>query len=734
MTKQEFVNNYFGSYDEKAIYYLMKEFKLKYRVAKEYLDNIYFEIDTLKPYQTYLKENNLLIENKPFKNTISNIIVIGYTNLDPYIKKALENYNVAYLTKPVNNNHKPVVYSFNSQTEEITYVASQIREKLKTVSPNEIYLVNVNDDYKREIRRIFQFHNIPINLDQTKEIYGTKTTRTFLNTLKQTKDINKALESTPQNDIYNKIVDILNKFTFIKEIDKTLIEILTEELKQAKLKQPQIKEAINLRTLDDITEEGHYFILGFNQGLIPHVYHDDKLIKDKEREKLGLNTSLDNLKHEKEKIYNIIHSNKNITITYKQKDNYSTYYPSALIKEYSLETIENPEYKLVYSNIFNKINLSIALDKYVKYNEKTPNLNNLFANYKDIPYSTYNNEYHKPDKEDIKTYLNGKTSLSYSSMNNYFLCAYRFYIQNILKLSPYEEKFSATIGSLFHECLSKMYEPNFNLKEAYNNYQKEKTFTPKEKFFLDKLYNDIEFIIETIKKQEKNTSLDQTLTEKEITVDKSNSIKITFKGIIDKIKYKEEDGQTLLAIIDYKTGPLETKLDNINDGLHLQLPVYIYLTQKHLKNKVQIVGFYLQKILNSKTIDEDNPNQEKEKNLRLDGYTIADENLIEKFDKSYSSSQMIKGMGLTSKGFSQYAKLVTNDNIEKIIQITEEKIDEVAKAIEEGNFDINPKRLKDKVIGCEYCKFQDICYRKEEDIIDLKETKFKDIIGGENNA
>ena len=55
---------------------------------------------------------------------------------------------------------------------------------------------------------------------------------------------------------------------------------------------------------------------------------------------------------------------------------------------------------------------------------------------------------------------------------------------------------------------------------------------------------------------------------------------VEFKGFIDKIMYKEKDGNTYLSIIDYKTGNPSIKLDHLKYGLSMQLPSYLYLTSK----------------------------------------------------------------------------------------------------------------------------------------------------------
>ena len=393
----------------------------------------------------------------------------------------------------------------------------------------------------------------------------------------------------------------------------------------------------------------------------------------------------------------------------------------------------NPEIKLNYSNKFNRHYLGLLLDKYIKYNEKSPLLNDLLTTYNDIPYQTYDNKYTNIDFNDLKAYLKGKLNLSYSSMNNYFLCAFRFYISNILKLEPYEESFAALIGSLFHDCLSKMYTPNFDLKKAYQEFLQDKELSNKEKFFTEKLYKNLEFIIETIRYQESFSKFDQVLTEQRIMVDKSSKLQINFVGIVDKIKYMEENGKTLLAIIDYKTGALETNLDNINYGLHMQLPIYIYLTKNGIHKNIEVAGFYLQKILNNVDMDAKDTEAEMRKKLRLDGYSTSNMELLSLFDSSYVSSEVIKGMGTKSDGdFTHYAKVVNDEEINKISALADEKINEVIKAIENTNFNINPKRIKDEVVGCKFCKFKDLCFRKEEDIWDLKLAVFKEIVGDDN--
>ena len=88
---------------------------------------------------------------------------------------------------------------------------------------------------------------------------------------------------------------------------------------------------------------------------------------------------------------------------------------------------------------------------------------------------------------------------------------------------------------------------------------------------------------------------------------------------------------------------------------------------------------------------------------------------------TYENSEMIHGMKLTKDGnFARYANTLSDDEIESVIKITKDKIMEAVKNILEGNFSINPKILDGENVSCEFCKFNDICYKKEEDNIYLE--------------
>ena len=168
--------------------------------------------------------------------------------------------------------------------------------------------------------------------------------------------------------------------------------------------------------------------------------------------------------------------------------------------------------------------------------------------------------------------------------------------------------------------------------------------------------------------------------------------------------------------------------------MHLQylnyyLNIFLYPNSK-------IVGIYLQNIISP--IINFKPGKTKEEqindHLKLNGYTIGNENLISEFDPTYENSEYIKSMTLTQNGFSRYAKILTEDELKYLGTFAEEKIDKMIKNIDNANFKIEPKIKGIDNISCKFCKYQSICFKTEKDnkyIYPDEELKF---LRGDENA
>lgn len=749
MTFEELIENLTIQPKKEAIYYLIKEFHYSYALARVYLENLkhitYVEksdhekVKKLLEIKKFLEQNHLLQDYKEFQNYIKGkqIRIEGYilTNEQKNILSQIEKDAYIEIIENRKASYTHPLYDFETINEEIAFIASDIANHLQNgVSINQICLTNVTSEYPIPLYRIFSMFGIPIEKQENHTLYGNPLVQEWLSYLKTEEDMEQTLEkmegkfhTEEDQQIYTKLLQIYNDYVMVPkdEIWKICIEEACKQATISSLKYHDVVQIKDLKTTE-FSKDEYVYIIGMNQENIPRIQQDEAYLNDSICKDLKMDTTLDKNRFEKEILIQKINAIPNATLTYKRKTPFGTYYPSSLITHLNVEKGIKNNLCYQYSDAWNKLELARYLDQYTQYNEKNGALDLLYAHYPNLSYSTYDNQYKPISIKKLRESLDGKLTLSYTSLDRFYRCQFRYYISNILKLDTYEETFAIKIGNLFHYFLSIAFQKEFNFEREWEKYHKDKVYNAKEKFFLKKLKQELIFVIHTIEEQNTYTELQQEEYEQKIFKSISGDLKITFMGIVDKIKYKEEDGIVYAAIIDYKTGTLETNLNQSIYGIGMQLPIYLYL----LKNKpnwksVKVVGFYLQKMIqNEMTNDEDKDYlQLKKDNMRLEGYSIDEEAILEKLDQTYRDSRLIKGIKVSSKGFYAYSKVMNETKMDKLSKLVENKIQSAAYQIENADFKINPKQIGSKLMGCEFCTYHDLCFQTSKDIEYLKEYK-----------
>lgn len=735
ITLSELKKNYIYDYDYKSVLYVSNKYNCIPSIARKYIENTYYinneykseKIKLLNKIKNDLEENNLLIKNNLYRKYLNNkdIVLYNLKYVDKYYLNIIEelsstNNIITYNEEKETSIKK--IYRCNNNEEEISFVCSKICELIKSgIDINNIKLTNVKSDYTYIIRKTFKLFNIPINIKSDESIKSTMIVKKFKelyneNITEVMDKISELITNNYEKDIYKSILNVVNKYSDSNYMD--VKEILFDDIDNIKIKRDELKNAVNIIDFksDLISDNDYVFLVNFNEGIIPINHKDEDYLNDIEKNNLGIDTSFTLNEKETNEVIETIKTTHNLILTYSEYNQNNKIYVSSA---YSSDILEEEKVNLNFnnSNNYNKLRLLSEKDDNNKYGTLSSDLLTLSAHYKDEPYLTYNNKYKKISNDKLKNYLNKGLTLSYSSMNTFYQCSFRYYLDNILRVNKYEERFDAVLGSIFHEVLSKCFiNDDYDVILNYEKLISESTypFNESEKFFLENLKNELLLIIDTIKEQLKYTSLKQSMYEKEIKIDISSDVKVTFKGFVDKILYDEFNGEKIVVIIDYKTGNPLLNINNSLYGLDMQLPVYIYLIKNEIKN-VRIGGFYLQKILSNVSNI-----QKRKESLKLQGYSNEDIDILEKVDSSYENSCVIKSLRTTQNGFYSYSKIINDEQIDTLYNIVESKVKEARDKILNTEFDINPKEMDDKNIGCKFCKYKDICYMTSSDIVKLK--------------
>lgn len=721
-TMENFIEKYICKIDKKAVEFLLEKGD-SLDIINSYL-KVLPSIDINKEYDSlklnFLKERKKLLISNDLLIDINDltylkdkeVIVMGYPFIDKYLEEILTKINATIV---IGIDKCPIeeIYEYKSKKEEIVALARRIRSlNEKGVSYSKIFIAGKDDDSKFLINDIFKDFDIPYN-DDGVSFLATIIGRKYLET--------KDLSLIKDNDLLKKIIKVLEEMLVFK--DSKYYDLLLED-KLSKIKMSNKKEIDAVTFLEDVFEvpyllsdDDYLFVISLVQNKYPKIYKDDDYLSDKQKNSLKLINSMEKNKNSKLAFLYSLGTIKNVTYSYALATLQDEWLPSSILSEYNVLVKTDDLYKVEYSDKYNKKYLGELLDNYYMYGEKGKDLDLLFPYYHFFDYESYNHDFSSftiPKEELI---------LSYSSIDDYALCPFKYYLKYVLKLDQFEESFSQKLGTLYHAVLASSYKDNFDFESSFN-YQKSKLdWDSKDEYFLNRLREELKLIIAWNKEMEAHSFLTTPLLEKRLELSLGDDIKI--KGFIDKILLREKNGKAYYAIFDYKTGKISFNLDYLDYGLHLQLPIYAYLLEKSNKDKdMELAGLFYQMLL-----VKNNDLEERKKSLKVFGIVADDITTLELLDDEYENSNWVKNLAVTKAGtLSRYLKTITKEEKEELLNKIEELILSFAKGIRNCEYSISPK-IENKVnISCMYCPFKMVCYheKKDEIIIEKKEKEVEE--------
>lgn len=202
----------------------------------------------------------------------------------------------------------------------------------------------------------------------------------------------------------------------------------------------------------------------------------------------------------------------------------------------------------------------------------------------------------------------------------------------------------------------------------------------------------------------------------EVKLDSGHTMLLT--GKIDRVDSAKIGADTYIRVVDYKSSDKTLILDNIKEGLSLQLMAYMSALLEN-KDKIDKDGevipasiSYLtitSKIINIKEYENDKEKVKKMlvKMLKNKGIYIKDAKILECIDKNFkdSSNSYIdiskSNINNKNKGLEKDIFLEECENIKKTLK-------EIGESITGGVVKIAPKSLNGKS-PCEYCAYKNVC-------------------------
>ncbi len=202
-----------------------------------------------------------------------------------------------------------------------------------------------------------------------------------------------------------------------------------------------------------------------------------------------------------------------------------------------------------------------------------------------------------------------------------------------------------------------------------------------------------------------------------IVLDIGGGKKMYLTGKVDRVDILDENGSIYVKIIDYKSGGKKFSLQDIYYGLQLQLIIYLDAIIKSglFKGNDVIPGgvFYFNiKDPIIKSIDEltaDDIKRLIEKELKMSGLVLMNENVIRGIDKYFEKSSDIIPISYKSDGnLSQTSSAIDFKGFNAIMDYCLKTASSLGKEIVKGNISPSPFVSGGKT-PCLYCAYKSVC-------------------------
>lgn len=755
MTENEFNEIMFGSYEKEAINEIIvffqseRQIKLNIKVAQKYLKtmvNLSDEMvnetelidDLIKIKQRLIKSGliNLNLHRKLLfrnKNIILDDILVTKKLLNALNKLGVHQIK-KYQTKSI---YQQSVNEFSGIYEEVEFVCLEMAKLVNSgVSINKIKVHTPSSEYYPVLNQYLSLYNLPSNLNEKRKLITFDYIKKLIEMLKINDDLMwlEEFEVPAENqELFNQFISVLNFYPTVHHNLEMLRELVINELETTNIAALKVIDVIEFINLEEYVanDDEYIFCLNFAEQKMPKVKKDVQIVSDKIAKKYGLTTSEEYNRLIKQKMISKLSRIKHLCLTFARQTISGEEQLASIKEALNLDVVQPKVSTKRFSQASDRLNYAKALELKNKY--ATKSFNYYYFNKYD-GFKFYDNQINNLLYRDETNQLD----ISATSIQKFFECEYKFYLDKVLAIRTKIKDMSAiNLGNLYHFVLENAQKNQVDTVEGINalikSYLKEHDSefnSNSQKYYLDKYAVYLHEIISVIYEfhESSDFKLDHAVFEQEFGYMLDEVTKVKLIGKVDKFVELDLGNKFYIVIIDYKTKKTP-KIDHklFEFGLDLQNFIYLNLIKADREDdahEFELIGTYQQRI---KPIHLHGHGSFSD-DFKLFGYTTSDENKMRMFEPNYQDKELsqLANMSTTKSGaFSRHAKVYDEESLSQIEAMIKEHLKTVVNKVGQSDYQINPKLYKKNNVSCKYCEYQAICYRKKQNLVELKEQDDK---------
>jgi CRISPR/Cas system-associated exonuclease Cas4 (RecB family) len=544
-------------------------------------------------------------------------------------------------------------------------------------------------------------------LNSNKKVSEVEYFKGFIRSIDDGKSFNECVNEIPVNDASSVFIERVKELNGSYSFDSLINRALNvkEILEDSKLDEEDTRYIF----LDHpvFSKRKKYFLIDFDSDSYPSIYKDDDILSDNEKLELGLSTSDMKNALSVSLLEDFLETMDIEWISYHDYDGglarsacYSLRKIAREISTYELPILEeefSPSLaKLFYSTYrYKKERYLYSDERYEIYRDTFGDL------------ARYDHRY-----ERINFTLPKEVNLSYTDVETFYSCPFKYYCKKILGLTDSETSDSQIYGEYLHKIMSCVYNEKINFEQAAKSFDVK--LDSKRKVLLKRILAEAREAFELTREHKADEAFVGSKEEYGIKVPFEG---FTLLGRIDSLVLLTDN---YFYIVDYKSGFFDFDEKKFEYGLDLQLPIYAYLAHcDETLKEMKPLGLYIQPLKLSTLIPLEEIVDNKG-DLALKGMTYRNQTLIEKYlDKGfgtrYTKSAYLAKVTLDAHGLKEGPMFFDDQKLAKFYSIVERKTSEMYKAISLADFPIAPYRKSKNDEGCLFCPYFDICYKDYRD-------------------
>ncbi len=195
--------------------------------------------------------------------------------------------------------------------------------------------------------------------------------------------------------------------------------------------------------------------------------------------------------------------------------------------------------------------------------------------------------------------------------------------------------------------------------------------------------------------------------------------RVEFCGKIDRVDGLDDGGKKYIRIVDYKTGKKEFELNDVLNGINMQMLLYLVSIWRNGKGKYENITpagvlYYparIEPVKSKRNIDADTRTRKRYEKTKMRGVLVEDEQIIRRMDKKCEG--IFLPVKINEKTGELSGNLISLEALGRLASKMDAIIKDMGDSLHEGRVDARPLMGGGYTKTCEYCDYKDICMLKK---------------------